>query len=157
MSYTIEEMKESDVSRALAIDVASFIASDLKLETREERLRGELARAWARLRVARAAASGEAVGYVLFWHVTDEVHLLNVAVDPAARRQGIGRALTKEVIRYAHEHRCAKVLLEVRRGNAAAIHLYESLGFSELNVRARYYSDGEDALEMMLVLPPLEG
>jgi [ribosomal protein S18]-alanine N-acetyltransferase len=146
-------MKESDVPRALAIDAASFIASDLRLDTREERLRGELARSYARLRVARSHSSGEAIGYVLFWHVTDEIHLLNVAVDPQARRQGVGRALTNEVIGYARTNECAKILLEVRRGNSAAIRLYESLGFSEFNVRARYYSDGEDGVEMMLTAP----
>jgi ribosomal-protein-alanine N-acetyltransferase len=41
-----------------------------------------------------------------------------------------------------------RVLLEVARGNAAAVALYESLGFRVVNVRPRYYPSGEDALEM---------
>jgi ribosomal-protein-alanine N-acetyltransferase len=39
--------------------------------------------------------------------------------------------------------------LEVRASNIAAIGLYESAGFTKFNVRARYYADGEDAVEMM--------
>jgi [ribosomal protein S18]-alanine N-acetyltransferase len=157
-------MKESDIARALAIEVTSFHNADISsgwnpdgskppmIEMLEKQLREELARSWARLRVARSTA-GDALGYVLFWHVTDEIHLLNVAVDPSARRHGIGRALTNEVIAYARDHGCARILLEARKGNAPAIGLYQSLGFSQFNVRERYYADGEDGVEMMLNLP----
>src|SRR5262249_51786071 len=116
--------------------------------SREKQLREELARAWARLRVARAP-SGEVLGYVLFWHVTDEIHLLNVAVAPGERRGGIGRALVEEVIAYAKAHAAAKILLEVRASNVPAIALYKALAFTEFNVRTRYYADGEDAVEMV--------
>ena len=46
------------------------------------------------------------------------------------------------------------VLLEVRRSNAAAIALYRALGFFAMGVRARYYPDDEDAVEMVLALRP---
>lgn len=133
-------MHEGDVAAVLALDP----------DAREGQLRAELTRAWARLRVDRTEAG--VVGYVLFWHVTDEIHLLNVAVATAARRQGRGRALVEEVIAYARAQAAAKVLLEVRRSNEAALALYRRLGFEEINVRKRYYDDGEDAIEMMLAL-----
>jgi ribosomal-protein-alanine N-acetyltransferase len=153
-------MTEQDVEAALAIDLASFhqevlVASDIGAEreepraVREKQLREELARSWARLRVARGA-NGEVLGYVLFWHVVDEIHLLNVAVAPPARRMGVGRALVDEVVAYARQNGASKVLLEVRASNAAALGLYERLGFSRYNVRKRYYPDGEDGVEMML-------
>ena len=85
----------------------------------------------------------------MFWHVADEAHVINVAVAPAERRRGIGRALVQTLLAYAREHAIAKVLLEVRAGNSAAIGLYRSLGFAEFNVRRRYYPDGEDAIEMV--------
>ena len=66
---------------------------------------------------------------MLFWHVTDEIHLLNVAVDRGKRRHGSGRALVNEVIAYARSNAAAKILLEVRRSNEPAIRLYEGLGF----------------------------
>jgi [ribosomal protein S18]-alanine N-acetyltransferase len=153
----IEPMTEADIEAVLAVDVASFHPSDIGAEkenlhaVRERQLREELARTWARIRVARAE-SGAVLGYILFWHVTDEIHLLNVAVDPEARRRGIGRALVLDLLAYARAHAAAKVLLEVRASNTAAIRLYEGLGFTEFNVRKAYYSDGEDGIEMMLEL-----
>ena len=154
---TIEEMTERDLGAAVEIDLASFHPSDIGGEradpraAREKSLREELARSWARVRVARDAA-GEVVGYVLFWHVVDEIHLLNVAVAPMARRFGIGRTLVEAVIAYARAHAAAKILLEVRASNVAALALYDRLGFTRFNVRERYYSDGEDGVEMVLEL-----
>jgi ribosomal-protein-alanine N-acetyltransferase len=142
MSTAIDAMTEEDVAAVLAIDGESV---------REEQLREELRRTWARLRVARSS-TGAVQGYVLFWHVTDEIHLLNVAVAPASRRAGLGTALVQEVIAYARSHRAAKILLEVRASNEAALRLYERLGFIRFNVRSRYYSDGEDGVEMVLSL-----
>lgn len=153
----IEEMTERDLDAAVEIDLASFHPSDIGAERLDPRaararsLREELVRTWARLRVARNA-SGDVVGYVLFWHVVDEIHLLNVAVAPHARRSGIGRLLVETVVTYAREHAAAKILLEVRASNVAALALYGRLGFTQFNVRERYYSDGEDGVEMLLEL-----
>jgi ribosomal-protein-alanine N-acetyltransferase len=160
VSVVIEPMTERDIEAVIGIDLASFHPSDLggradasnparETQLRETQLREELARTWARLFVARAP-SGDVLGYVLFWHVVDEIHLLNVAVTPASRRQGIGRALVEHVIGYARSNEAARVLLEVRVSNLAAIRLYEAFGFESFNVRRQYYSDGEDGLEMML-------
>jgi ribosomal-protein-alanine N-acetyltransferase len=49
------------------------------------------------------------------------------------------------------------VLLEVRRSNGAAIALYRRVGFFAMGVRARYYPDDEDAVEMVLMLDPETG
>jgi [ribosomal protein S18]-alanine N-acetyltransferase len=147
-------MTENDLEAVLAIDLESFHLSDIGTErddprpSRVQQLREELARSWARLRVARQP-DGSVVGYVLFWHVADEIHLLNVAVTSTARRQRIGTALVEEVIAYAEAHAAAKILLEVRASNTAAIRLYETLRFEAFNVRCRYYNDGEDGVEMM--------
>jgi ribosomal-protein-alanine N-acetyltransferase len=151
--WAVEPMKEEDVSPVAALDDAAFGThgpSDTQ-EAREKNLHEELKRTWARLRVVRDVG-GRVVGYVLFWHVTDEIHLLNVAVDPRARRQRVGRTLVEAVIEYARANQAAKVLLEVRASNAPAIALYENLGFVRFNVRARYYPDGEDGVEMMLTI-----
>lgn len=142
----IDAMTEADLDEVVAIDVSAFHEPK---EVREKSLREELARSWARLRVARGEG-GRVLGYLLFWHVTDELHVINVAVAPSERRQGIGRALVAELLAYARANAVAKLLLEVRASNAAAIALYESAGFTRFNVRPKYYGDGEDAVEMML-------
>jgi ribosomal-protein-alanine N-acetyltransferase len=115
----------------------------------------ELARAWARIWVARRVEGGEPIGFALTWRAADEVHVIDLAVVPEARRRGCGRALLDAVIREARTGEARLLLLEVRAGNAAALALYRSAGFFEHGVRRAYYSDnGEDAVEMRLTLTP---
>jgi ribosomal-protein-alanine N-acetyltransferase len=118
----------------------------------------ELSRPWARLWSARLAPAGAAVGFLVAWHVADELHVLNVATAPAMRRRGVARTLMDEALGYAMAHRVRIVLLEVRRSNRAAIKLYRGLGFTALGVRPGYYSDNnEDAIEMILAIDPETG
>ena len=153
---TIATMTEADVESAIDIDLEAFAPGELGIKDEDPRsarrrhFREELARTWARVRVA-SDASGRVLGYTLVWHVADEVQLLNVAVTISARRRGIGRLLMDDLIARARGS-AEKVLLEVRATNTAAIAMYEALGFERFNLRARYYSDGEDAVEMMLSL-----
>jgi ribosomal-protein-alanine N-acetyltransferase len=90
---------------------------------------------------------GELVGYLVCAHYDRAWHLMNIAVEPARRREGIGRALMDELL--AHAGESASYTLEVRVSNATAIALYESYGFRNAGTRRRYYSDnGEDAVIM---------
>jgi ribosomal-protein-alanine N-acetyltransferase len=152
----IDAMTESDLAAAIEIDLVSFVPSEMGIGredprvVRERSLREELSRTWARLRAARDD-DGRLLGYALFWHVVDEVQLLNVAVAIESRRRGIGLALMNDLIAYARAHDVARILLEVRASNAAAIALYDRLGFERFNVRERYYADGEDAIEMSFI------
>jgi len=94
------------------------------------------------------------IGYVDYWLVYDEVHLLSIAVVPQWRRRGLGRILLDRPISAGLLGDCAHVVLEVRRGNLPAQRLYESAGFRPVGLRKRYYSDtGEDAIVMMKILP----
>ena len=152
---SIDALTERDLDAAVDIDLASFAPSELGAGKEEPRvvrdrsLREELVRPWSRVRAARDEA-GALLGYMLFWHVVDELHLLNVAVAISSRRRGIGRALMGDLLAYARDHAVARILLEVRASNGPAVALYESLGFARFNVRAGYYADGEDAIEMSL-------
>ena len=113
----------------------------------------ELARSWARIRVARVDAQRGVAGFALAWEVADEVHLLHLATRASARRRGIGRALLSELVEHGRCRQARLVLLEVRRSNHAARSLYESAGFRSVSTRRGYYADNrEDALIMMLGL-----
>lgn len=93
------------------------------------------------------------VGYTIFWVVSDEAHLLNIAVHPDYRGQGIGRKLIDFVIHTSDELGLRGIFLEVRRSNKAARNLYERVGFEYIGVRKGYYSDNkEDAMLMALSL-----
>ncbi len=118
----------------------------------------ELSRPWARLWAARASAGAPLVGFLISWHVADELHVLNIATVPSMRRRGIARALMEASLGYSSEAKIRIVLLEVRRSNRAAIKLYRGLAFTALGVRTGYYADnGEDAIEMILALDPESG
>ena len=78
--------------------------------------------------------------------------MLDVATHPELRRRGFGRALMKQSLAYAREQAIRHVLLEVRRSNTPAIRLYRECGFFAMGVRKSYYADGEDAVEMVLLL-----
>src|SRR5262249_18054892 len=118
----------------------------------------ELGRPWARVWAVRSAEGAPPAGFLVAWHVADEVHVLNVAITPPMRRRGFARALMAEALAYAAAERVRIVLLEVRRSNRAAIKLYRGFGFTALGVRPGYYADNnEDAIEMILALDPESG
>lgn len=114
----------------------------------------ELATPFARLMVAvdEAGPRPQLIGYSCRWRVTDEVHLLNVAVHPARRGGGLGRRLVEAVIGEARGSQARTMFLEVRAGNIAARRLYRRLGFRDLGVRRGYYGPGQDAIVMELRL-----
>jgi ribosomal-protein-alanine N-acetyltransferase len=147
MPIRIETMSPGDGSAVAAIDGPTRMT--------EEQILAELQRPWARIWVAREERGVAA--YVVAWHVADELHVLNVATRADRRRRGIARALMDHLVDHAREKHVKHVLLEVRRSNVAAIALYRGLGFFAMGVRARYYPDDEDAIEMVLAFDTATG
>jgi ribosomal-protein-alanine N-acetyltransferase len=92
---------------------------------------------------------GEVSGHIGVRHILGELHITTIAVRPEYRRRGHARALIGAAL--AAYPNASHVHLEVRPTNAAAIDLYESLGFETTGRRPRYYGD-EDALLMTLNL-----
>jgi ribosomal-protein-alanine N-acetyltransferase len=92
---------------------------------------------------------GTLVGYLICSRYADVWHLMNVAVSPDLRRRGIATELMLSL--FAETGPEARVTLEVRTSNAAAIEMYRRFGFRPAGHRRRYYHDnGEDALIMWL-------
>lgn len=90
--------------------------------------------------------------YAFFSIAVGEAQLLNLCVEPALQGQGLGRRMMVQLLEVARAEFCTIFLLEVRRSNAAARHLYESLGFNTLGVRKGYYPNGPGATEDALVM-----
>jgi [ribosomal protein S18]-alanine N-acetyltransferase len=90
-------------------------------------------------------------GYLVFWVVLEEMHILNLAIHPSHRHHGIARRLLAEGLAQARTLGAELAWLEVRPSNTAARALYESFGFKEVGRRPRYYDDTqEDALLLTL-------
>lgn len=145
----MRRMVAGDLTSLMEVEKRAF-----KTPWSEDLIRRELTHEWSTILLALDPDSdGNIVGFVIFWVVHDEVHILNVAVDPPHRRRGIARSLLGEVLRRAKEAGLALVTLEVRISNEGAIRLYEGLGFRRVGVRKGYYVDeDEDAIVMVLDL-----
>ncbi len=91
--------------------------------------------------------------YVALYHTLDEMEILNIAVDPQLRRQGLGYHLLHNTIKNAKQCHVERMVLEVRTSNIPARNLYEKLGFISVGLRKKYYADtGEDACVYALAL-----
>lgn len=140
--------RAGDLERIVEIERDGF-----KHPWSRELLARELEHAWSRVVLAMETGPEGAehvVGFIVFWLVHDEVHVLNVATAAEARRRGIGRALMEAAEEDGRRRGARLATLEVRRSNAAAIALYRSLGYRQSGVRPKYYAEeGEDAIVMV--------
>lgn len=87
------------------------------------------------------------LGYIGSQTCLDETDMMNIAVSPASRRQGVARALIEALVSALRERGSKQLTLEVRASNGPARQLYESLGFLQVGLRKNYYQNPkEDAL-----------
>ena len=102
----------------------------------------------SRLSLWLVVMDGETVvGYVGSQSVLGETDMMNIAVSPNYRRQGIAEKLVVELIEKLREKGNHSLMLEVRSSNDPAQKLYEKLGFEQVGRRKNYYRNPkEDAL-----------
>lgn len=136
-------LREHDLARVVQIELATFS---------DPWTRSSFAETLAREEVSGLAVDddqGRLIGYGICVVAADEGEILNLAVDPAARRRGIGRLLVDAMVDRLRQGGASQIFLEVRRSNTAAIALYQAAGFSLLGERRGYYTHPrEDALTM---------
>jgi ribosomal-protein-alanine N-acetyltransferase len=135
----------ADVGAIMEIERASF-SSPWPVSAIEEEIER---RTWSR--VALAVSGDEVLGFIVYWVVDKELHLLNLATRPESRRQGVARSLINHMIDEGRRRELWQVVLEVRESNDTALELYERYGFVRVGRRPRYYTDnGEDAIVMSM-------
>src|SRR5437868_10970114 len=119
--WSIEPMTSPDqIDDVMAIEQESFTNP----WTREMHLADREHRSVAFCYLARDAA-GVVVGFCSFWRVVDELHINNLAVRPALRRQGVASALLRHIMAEGARMGAVRATLEVRRSNESARLLYE--------------------------------
>jgi len=134
-------MIEDDLDAVLAIEAASYSTPWDREHFRNE-LEGRYS--WP----LTAVEEGVVVGYLCLMSLFEEAQILNVAVSQSKRGRGIARMLLEHAFRLALEKGAEIMALEVRSSNAAAISLYQQLGFTRVGIRAGYYESAEDAILM---------
>jgi ribosomal-protein-alanine N-acetyltransferase len=93
------------------------------------------------------AETSKLVGYLILSRYDTAWHLMNIAVDPSRRREGIARGMLDQMFERGGPEQ--QYTLEVRTSNSPAITLYEGYGFQPAGMRRGYYRDtGEDAVIM---------
>jgi [ribosomal protein S18]-alanine N-acetyltransferase len=143
-------MTEADLPRVVMIDRSSFSLPwperSFTFEIKENENSIPLVAEWT-----KPDGQIDLAGFIVTWVIVDEAHVGSVAVAEDCRQHGVGELLVRQSLRMARERGCLQGYLEVRRGNTAAIHLYEKLGYIVDAIRPRYYEDNhEDALLMSL-------
>ena len=94
-----------------------------------------------------------AQGFILARAAGGEAEILTIAVDPAARRKGLGGILLAAAAEHAARLGAGRLFLEVSTANGAALALYRAAGFGEIGRRKAYYGD-QDALVLARTLCP---
>ena len=127
-----EEMKQEHIPAVARLEQENF-----SLPWSENVLRSELTNP---LSLWLVALKGNAVvGYVGAQIVPDEADMMNLAVNDAHRRMGIGKSLVEELVKRLQARMVRSLTLEVRVSNLPAIKLYEGLGFQTVGRRPGYY------------------
>ena len=148
MGYQIVPMTASHLNQVEELEKICFPEDPWSRRVLEDSLANENAAAF----IAQSP-DGNVLGYLFFSAVLDEGGVDNLAVSPAARRRGIGRALMEAFHRHAVEKGLAFLFLEVRPSNKSAVSLYESFGYQAAGRWKNYYdSPKEDAIIMRLEL-----
>ena len=91
------------------------------------------------------------IGYGGLWHIMDEGHITNIAIDPSYRNKGYGKILMKNIMEESRKVGIEFMTLEVRVTNISAIKLYEALGFKTSGIRPKYYTDNQEDAKIMWV------
>jgi len=140
----IRRMSEEDIPEVHAIETTSFT-----MPWSEVLFLNEVRNPLSRPMVARD--DDGIAGYLCASLIIDEGHILDVAVHPSRRRQGIGGRLIRETLDHLGQQGCRTVFLEVRASHDGIIGFYEQAGFRVIQVRKCYYvSPIDDAAIMEL-------
>lgn len=102
--------------------------------------------------VASLAAGEPAQGFLIARTAGDEAELITLAVHPACRRQGLGKALLRAATSALRAAGTRKLFLEVEEANTQAQSLYASEGALPVGQRKAYYEHGADARIFCLAL-----
>ena len=152
MDFELRVATPNDVDSIMALETSTFTADAWSAES----MSSEIASEHTHYLVAFDPAAPEVLagyGGLLAPEGSGEGDIQTLAVAPSARRHGLGRTLVTALLAEAASRGAEEVFLEVRADNPNAHALYDSLGFEQIAVRAKYYQpDGVDAQVMRVML-----
>jgi len=157
MTYRVRKMRWEDVEQVWGIDLTCFPTmlppTNYKTEFINPMAHYLVVYDDAQQTIEDASGNQNVriLGFIGLWYMASEVHIINLAVHPDYRREGIGELLLIHGIELSVELKAILITLEVRVSNLAAQALYAKYGFTQRGVRHAYYLDNrEDAVIMTL-------
>jgi ribosomal-protein-alanine N-acetyltransferase len=135
-------------ARPIALLSRTALEGGLSWRWTPGRVLRSLADAHTNVIVAREATPARIAGFALMKYGEQEAHLLLLAVQPACRRQGVGRALLEWLEVTARTAGTGVIRVETRASNAAAQAFYSAHGYVQTDRLGGYYDGVEDALRL---------
>lgn len=140
---TIRDMQEDDIPAIVEIEQISFSTPWSK--------QSFLSEMYNKNAFSKVAIFGEnVIGYICVNYLRHESHILNLAVHPDFRRQGVATLLMNEAMRELKKKGCVFLYLKVRSSNTDAQKFYEIFGFKIESVRKNYYGDPDESALLMM-------
>ncbi len=141
----IRSLRKEDIQAVYLINKENFTTDAWTIEGFERELHLKHSRSYV------MEIDGQIVGYAIVWTIYDEANIMTFAIKKEFWGRGLGKYLLSKIIQDI-KPAVSRILLDVRVSNIRAINLYKRAGFKVLNVRYKYYSDGENAYQMCLEL-----
>lgn len=153
LDFYVHPFHSRDLDDVLAIEQESFLSPWTRGMFEAELQGNPFGRFFGAFGNGEMPPSKRLLGYICYWVVFDELRLMNLAVRPDCRRQGIASHLVRHAVEEGVGQGTTRALLEVRAGNLPAQRLYQTFGFRQYGQRRSYYTNpDEDAILMQLQL-----
>lgn len=145
LPYSVRPAAEEDLFQVVDIEARSN-----RPPWSIEAFRAELAKPHAHFWVITDnETDAQVLAYAVFALPAEQAHVQTVAVRPDHRRQGLAAQLLRQLIAFTIRQKAESLILEVRKGNEAAVRLYQSVGFDVIRTVEKFYPDGEGAYVMV--------
>ncbi|RYZ95200.1 MAG: ribosomal-protein-alanine N-acetyltransferase, partial [Proteobacteria bacterium] len=145
LPYSVRPAAEEDLFQVVDIEARSNRPA-WAIEAFRAELNKPHAHFWV---VTDNETDSQVLAYAVFALPADQAHVQTVAVRPDHRRQGLAQHLLRKVISFAMKNEADSLILELRKGNEAAMKLYQSVGFDVIRTQDSFYPDGEGAYVMV--------
>lgn len=151
LNVDIRPMTEKDLPSVLEIEALCFKDGCWKeKDLRYEMSENPVSNVWV-IELSNDTFGLKSIcGYCDYWNTFDSATIARIAVHPDIQHHQLGSAMMDEIINDCIAKRAITLTLEVRKSNVNAINFYKKHGFVESHIKKGYYTDGEDALYMIL-------
>ena len=147
---TVREATEADIPAILEIENLCFIAPWDEKNVRYEMFENPVSNFWVIELEHKEQNLKSVVGFCDYWHTFDSATIAQIAVHPSLQHKQLGSAMMDEIVNDCYAKKVRTLTLEVRENNETAIKFYLKHGFKKECVKPKYYTNGDNAIYMIL-------